>query len=999
MTKRLIEEWLPIAELSEESMRERRSMTALPPTYYLHVWWARRPLVASRAAVLASLLPADADRKIFMHMLGIHGDPVAAKKAMEKAKRTGIRIDNPYGYNRAFQYCPSEEEEFWLLEETQKLGIETPTVLDPTAGGGAIPFEALRLGCNTLANDINPVAVLVQKATYEWPAKFGRAVLDEYSRLVPAFLQRLEDRLAGYFPQHKAPDEVDCTYLWTRTIHCPYCAGKVPLSPNWKLAPDGTGVKVVPHLGSGPGDKSRHCTFEIVRSSRDQSGGTVKGGNATCLYPDCGRVIDGQQVKAQAQAGGMGEQLFAVVFKRRLPTEYTKTGKSKKGKWERGYRAPRPEDDNGDTIEAALAEKLPEWEALDLVPNEALPMNTESWTHGNTPAQYGAKKFLDLFSPRQILCHATSVEIFRELVKEEMGKQGCLSDSMRAALCYVAIAIDTLINYNSRSCRWDSTILRVRSVFDRHDFAFVVSYAEMAALVPGLGYEWAFEKTARCINELVGLIGFQSEAQVVESGPLFATAFPTLPTTTDAPVVISCGSGDSLGHLEKGSVDAVVMDPPYYDNVMYAELSDFFYVWLKRTAGVLYPELFMAPLTDKENEAVANPARHEGKKGAKALAGLDYQQKMAEIFTEMRRVLKDEGVMTLMFTHKATGAWDALTKGLIDAGFAITASWPINSEAEGSLHIKEKSAANSTIFLVCRPRPAQKPEDGVQYWEDLEPRVKAAVRKRIEQFQAAGIRGVDLYLSCFGPALEEFSLHWPIKRGQPKPVEEKTKKRGRAQLTLEELLEQDDPYAVTPEDALDAARREVKAWRMEKLTSGSRRAQLDPLTEWFVLAWDAFEAPQFPFDEALRLARVVGLDLDKDVVGVLAEKKASDLILWDSSTRATKGKLGAPDGTKSWIDAIHHCAHRARTIDLNAAKQLLDDNGLANSPVFLTALEAVLEVLPLSARYTGFDPVKAAAPAASDFEALENLRRLALAEQVPAPKQLELVLAELAEAS
>ena len=310
-----------------------------------------------------------------------------------------------------------------------------------------------------------------------------------------------------------------------------------------------------------------------------------------------------------------------------------------------------------------------------------------------------------------------------------------------------------------------------------------------------------------------------------------------------------------------------------------------------------------------------------------------------------------------------------MTKRLIDAGFMITASWPINTEAEGSLHIKDKSAANSTIFLVCRPRPAQKPEDGVQYWEDLEPRVKAAVRKRIEQFQAGGIRGVDLYLSCFGPALEE-------------------------------LLEQNDPYAVSPEDALDAARREVKAWRMEKLTSGARRAQLDPLTEWFVLAWDAFQAPQFPFDEALRLARVVGLDLDKkDVVGVLAEKKASDLILWNSSTRATKGKLGAPDGTKSWIDAIHHCAHRARSIDLNAAKQLLDDNGLANSPIFLTALEAVLEVLPLSARYTGFDPVKAAAPAASDFEALENLRRLALAEQVPAPKQLELVLAELAEAS
>lgn len=992
MTKRLIEEWLPIAEIGIESVRERTPMTPFPAPNRLHVWWARRPLVASRAAVLASLLPADADRKTFMHMLGIHGDPVAAKKAMDKARRTGIRIDNPYGYDRAFQYCPNETEKFWFLEEIQKLGINEPTVLDPTAGGGAIPFEALRLGCKTLANDINPVAVLVQKATYEWPAKFGRGVLYEYQRLVPIIRQRLEERLAAYFPQVKAPDEIDCTYLWARTVHCPYCAGRVPLSPNWKLAPDGTGVKVVPHLGAGPGDASRQCSFEIVGSTRQQSEGTVKDGDATCPFPDCGRVIDGDQVKAQAQAGCMGEQLFAVVYKRRLPIEYTKTGKSKKEKWERGCRAPRQEDNNSFAIEAALAEKLPEWEALDLVPNEEY-----GDMYADRSKVYGVNFWRDLFSPRQLLCHG-SVEIFRELVEEEAAKSGELSEQQRAALGYVAMALDKFLNWNARLSSWNVYAQTMRSVFDRHDFAFKWSPAEMSPLVADLGYDWALSSSCKCIEELIEMTDPRGAASI-NAGPLFAASNPVGNSSHRTPVVISCGSGDSLSRVESGMVDAVVMDPPYYDNVMYAELSDFFYVWLKRTAGLLYPELFMAPLTEKENEAVANPTLHKGKKGAKALAGMDYQQKMAEIFTECRRVLKEDGVMTLMFTHKATEAWDALTKGLIDAGFVITASWPINTEAEGSLHIKDKSAANSTIFLVCRPRPEQKPEDGVKYWEDLEPRVKAAVRQRIEHFQAGGIRGVDLYLSCFGPALEEFSRHWPIKRGQPKPVEEKTKKRGRAQLTLEELLGEDDPYAVSPEDALDAARREVKAWRMEKLTSGSRRAQLDALTEWFVLAWDAFEAPQFPYDEALRLARVVGLDLDKDVVGVLAEKKASDLILWDSSTRATKGKLGAPDGTKSWIDAIHHCAHRARSIDLNAAKQLLDDNGLANSSVFLTALEAVLEVLPLSALYTGFDPVKAAAPAASDFEALENLRRLALAEQVPAPKQLELVLAELAEAS
>jgi hypothetical protein len=694
----------------------------------------------------------------------------------------------------------------------------------------------------------------------------------------------------------------------------------------------------------------------------------------------------------------MGEQLFSVVYKKKLPPEFTKTGKAKRAKWERGYRSPVQQDDNSEQIIQALSDKLPEWQALDIVPSESLPMDTESWTHGNTPAQYGATTFLDLFSPRQLICHGASVEAYRELLKKEETINQELSELQKAAFGYLAISIDKWVNRNARGSTWIYQREVVAQVFQRHDYSLKWSFAEMSPLVADFGGDWAFEQVAKCIGELVELIDANDSSGHV-SGPLFAANASQSDESLLRPIEISCSPGCTLPHVKSSSVDAVVMDPPYYDNVMYAELSDFFYVWLKRTAGLLYPELFLPQLTDKENEAVANPAKYAGKKAAKAMAAMDYRQKMGEIFAECHRVLKANGVMTLMFTHKATGAWDALAKGLIDAGFSITASWPINTEAEGSLHIKEKSAANSTIFLVCRPRPERKPEDGVQYWEDLEPRVKAAVRQRIEQFQAGGIRGVDLYLSCFGPALEEFSLHWPIKRGQPKPIEERTKKRGRAQLTLEELLEQDDPYAVSPEDALDAARREVKAWRMEKLTSGPRRAQLDPLTEWFVLAWDAFQAPQFPYDEALRLARVVGLDLDKDVVGVLAEKKASDLTLWDSSTRATKGKLGAPDGTKSWIDSIHHCAHRARSIDLNAAKQLLDDNGLANSPVFLTALEAVLEVLPLSARYTGFDPVKAAAPAASDFEALENLRRLALAEQVPAPKQLELVLAELAEAS
>jgi adenine-specific DNA methylase len=171
--KRLIEEWLPIAALGEESVRERRSMTALPPTYYLHVWWARRPLVASRAAILASILPHDTDRDRFMHILGIHGDPVAARRRIDLARRTGERVENPYTWNRAFTYKPTEVERSWIRKESARAGLNVAVVLDPTAGGGSIPFESLRLGLATHANDLNPVAALILKATVEWPFLYG----------------------------------------------------------------------------------------------------------------------------------------------------------------------------------------------------------------------------------------------------------------------------------------------------------------------------------------------------------------------------------------------------------------------------------------------------------------------------------------------------------------------------------------------------------------------------------------------------------------------------------------------------------------------------------------------------------------------------------------------------------------------------------------------------------------------------------------------------------
>lgn len=972
MTTRLIEKWLPIAEIGIESVRERTPMTPFPAPNRLHVWWARRPLVASRAALLGSLLPDGVSRDQFLHALGIHGDAISARSIIDQARRTGKRVADPYGYDRAFRYSLNHIERGWLQKEFRRIGIQPqPTVLDPTAGGGSIPFEALRIGCQVMANDINPVASLILRATVEWPSRWHTHLYSAFIRISKEWRLRMEKRLARFFPSPLNSDQAELTYLFARTVLCEYCNRLIPLSPNWSIAPDGTGVRLVPNLRDGI------CDFEIVSRSAEQSDGTISDGDAQCPYPDCKRVIDSAIIKKQAQAGKMGEQLYAVAFRCPVETK-TKTGKTRI-RWEQRYRAPVNSDDNMSLVKSVLNEKIVEWEALDLIPSERFP----EICNDDRPIQYGMPLWRDQFSPRQLLGHGYAVEVFRELISEYQDR-GHLDELTKAAFVYLSFSLDKLRDYNSRLTRWHSKRETMVNTFDRHDFAFKWSYAEMALLASGLGYDWSLEQTAKCIQELVQLTHPELDVKsIVEVGN--GGLFGTTPLGDLPKVHVTNQSGDSLQHIDVQSVDAIVMDPPYFANVMYAELSDFFYVWLKRTAGYIYPEFFRRSLTDKDNEAVANLAKFQGQKGAKELATKDYQQRMASIFAECRRVLKPDGILTLMFTHKATGAWDALASGLMEAGFTITASWPINTESEGSLHIKDKAAANSTIFLVCRPRPTRLTDETV-YWEDVEPRVASAVRRRIEEFEKAGIKGVDLYLSCFGPALEEFAKHWPLKRGQPRAEAPKVGRRKKADDGLPF-----DPYSVTPEDALDAARREVKKWKLDKLLRTHRKAELDPLTEWFVLAWDAFKAPEFPYDEALRLARVVGIDLDHDVLGKVAEKKGSDVILWDSAKRAAKAALGPTDGSRALIDALHHAAHRGRTQGVEAARELLVKSGADHKPGFPAALAAVLEVLPVSSTFTHVaDEAGPVAEAASDFDALEHLRRLAYSEKVAKPQQLEM---------
>lgn len=724
--RRLIEDWLPIASLSAEATRERRIAMAgnvLPPTTYMHIWFARRPLVASRAAILGSLLPANADRGKFLHDLGIHGDPVAAMKKMLMATVQGVRLGDTYGYPRAWRFTP----------EPQALG----TVLDPTSGGGSIPLEAVRLGCDAIANDLNPVAALLLKTTVELPLNFGSALAARFEELAAEFIRRARPHFADVFPQEaKGVLSVE-GYLWARTVTCPYCGGLVPLSPNWKLSGSGHGVRLIPENG--------RMRFQIVDRESDHSQGTVKGGDASCPFPDCRRTIESEEIKTQARSGNLGHQLYCIVYKEERANGFTKTGKPKTVKV-RGFRAPRPEDEEVEAlVRQKLAERMPLWHARNIVPDEEFPADTND----DRPIQYGAPLWRDLFNTRQLFGHCVGVEVFQEMVDQ------CAKTELdRAAMTYIALALDKMLDFNCVSCTWVFQREVIGHSFQRHDFSFRWSYAEMAPVVAGFGYEWVISQVGKALHELIDLLGQSSDGKLQ-----FATLRPK------PKVQVTCMSGDSLA-IADASVDCVVMDPPYYDNVMYAELADFFYVWLKRTAGVIYPDLFVSHLTDKDREAVANPAKFAGQKGgAKNLAGREYQRRMASIFTEQRRVLKPDGIMTVMFTHKAAGAWDALTTGLIEAGFTITASWPVNTEFEASMHIIGKSAARSTIFLVCRVREVTTANAESRYWEEVEPTVRQAVRVKLGNSRKLASVGS----TCISPVLVRHCRYSP-KHGRSRGV-------------------------------------------------------------------------------------------------------------------------------------------------------------------------------------------------------------------------------------
>ncbi|RME45419.1 MAG: hypothetical protein D6796_10530, partial [Caldilineae bacterium] len=394
------------------------------------------------------------------------------------------------------------------------------------------------------------------------------------------------------------------------------------------------------------------------------------------------------------------------------------------------------------------------------------------------------------------------------------------------------------------------------------------------------------------------------------------------------------------------------------------------------TVGHLYPDWFAAPLTDKEEEAVANAARFAGLRGRKKkeMARQDYERKMTAAFREMHRVLRPDGVLTVMFTHKQVEAWDTLATALIGAGFSIEASWPVHTESEHSLHQAKKNAAQSTILLACRKREEkgaahlESSASHLAWWDDIAGEVRRVAREKAEAFSRMGIGGVDLYISTFGPVLSVISHHWPVYTSE---VDEQT---GR-------------PRPLRPEIALDLAREEVVRLRKQGLLLG-REVQFDPLTDWYLLAWDTFKAVQFPADEARKLALTLGLDLERDVIARrVVSKKSRDVVLLSPRQRRGRGKADPDTDTfATLLDAVHTAMLVYQEDGGAACKIFLKRTDLRNDGRFKAALQAMLQAVPRTRDRSG----RFLRPEADLLEKL----RVAFFEDIPAPPEEEAVAPE-----
>ena len=866
--KRLIEVAFPLEEVSAHSRREKNVRQGHIST--LHIWWARRPLAACRAFIYASLVDDpgnDAEREMLLTEVADlaswdavrHPENVVRQKADGGSGLTGTQL-----LERARQR---------ILDDNDG---KPPKLLDPFAGGGAIPLEGLRLGCEVEASDLNPVAVLILKGTLEYPQKYGQPgsrpapeyiheaahdsaqarfsdgdLIEAYRRNPLAtdvrywghwILEKAREELAEFYPPD--PDgSVPVAYMWSRTIPCPSCHAEMPLIRQYWLArKDKKKVALEPVFDR---DNNR-MDFKVVEGPNvtgDPAEATTSRGDTKCLL--CEQVVKAAQVRKAGIEGKMSATLTSVVL-----ASNESQGKS--------YRADTPDDIRAyaSAVERLGAVEQAHEDDLSLVPDEPMPRHLT----GGVITAFGFDTFGNIFNDRQLLALTTFARLVRE-AHAAMREWGIEEEYAKAVTTYLGLAVDRQATRTSTGSFWDAGGETVQQLLARQALPMVWDYVESAPLEEASG---GFFTNMETLVDAVMQQSFASSAGVA--------------------LARDARRSSNVNH------DCIITDPPYYDAINYADLSDFFYVWLKRSVGLLHPDLLNLPLTPKREQTVMNVYANNGAESPlnrKEAARAHYVDGMAEAFRAIAKSLDTGGLTGVVFAHTAPDAWATLIDGLLSAGLVPDASWPIDTEAPTGIKTVGQARLKTSVWMACRKREE---EPGDAFLSDVMEEMQPVIRERLLYFWGKGIRGADFFISAIGPALSVFGRHSRV------------------------LLPSGEQVSVR--DFLDIVRRESTTVALEQVLHGADLGVVDPITRQYATwVWSYSRAP-LEAGEAIALCLATGASYDDMTrphsIAAEAREKSKKMVKLRTIRERAMGDEdlgnGAPARPTPLIDQLQHAA-------------------------------------------------------------------------------------------
>ncbi|MCX6133011.1 MAG: hypothetical protein NTU47_04265 [Ignavibacteriales bacterium] len=669
-----------------------------------------------------------------------------SRKRFEQARQKPARFDDPMELRQALLDFIADFANWDNSRKNEYLGTSRaltqsahealggslgtrPLIVDPFAGGGSIPLEALRVGADAFASDLNPIPVLLNRVVLEYVPKYGQRLVDEVRKWGEWIYKEAEKELAKFYPKDY-DGATPIAYLWARTIKCegPGCGAEVPLIRSLWLAKKkdrSVALQLVPK------PRAKQVDFQIIvkkgnvwadqnssntRIKDPKLDGTVKRGSATC--PCCGFTTPVTRVRVQLKAkkGGANSARLMVV----VTTQEEKAGRT--------FRLPNSNDFRSiDAAEIKLRTVISHSKSvLSFTPEEPTPQGGGSGAgRAFSQRHYGMDTFADLFASRQLLTLGLLAQEVRKVGDKVRESDRSFGDVVQTTL---ALAVSRESDHLNSGCSWNPSGQKMQHLYARQAIPIVWDFCEINPFGGSVG-DW--QSTVDCIVSALEVANFDA-----------------------SPGTASQDSAQSHS-LPDGSAHALVTDPPYYDAVPYADLADFFYVWLKRSC----PGFWHEQLTPKDDECIVDEVK--GKDTA------FFVRTMRMAMTEARRILAQNGIGLVVFAHKSTSGWEAQLQAMIDAGWTITGSWPIDTELATRLRARDSAALASSIHLVCRPRETMNGANfanDIGNWRDVLSELPGRIHTWMPRLAEEGVVGADAIFACLGPALEIFSRYARVEK-------------------------------------------------------------------------------------------------------------------------------------------------------------------------------------------------------------------------------------------